>query len=199
MKSIRLNISIRDDMISKIRDAFTEKNPRPFTELQIKLKESAIAVKIYNRFMGKYQEQVKGLPTGLVNISDSFAVAVAQGGIVRMKIYDEKGDPVKQAYLRNGSYNQFPIGQISRVQWKEWRNAGKAESKANDEWESKLDQLLDEARQILDSVTTTKQLKEVWPEGCSYLPPYAADPSVGIANFPALTTSRLNEALGISE
>lgn len=197
MKSIRLNISMRDDMIMNIARAFEKATPCPFTDVDVKNKKSAIASKVYRRFLGKHQDMVNALPDKLFTMRDCFSVAVEQQDMVRMKIYNAKGEVLSMPILPNGSYDQFPIGQITQKQAKEWRLAGKAEQKAIDDWSKQKQQLLDEARQILDSVTTSGQLNDVWPEGCQYLPPHIADPSKGIANFPALTTSRLNSALGI--
>lgn len=51
-----------------------------------------------------------------------------------------------------------------------------------------------EVKAVLDSVTTTKQLVELWPTVEQYIPAHLADPEKGV-KLPALHISRLDERL----
>lgn len=63
-------------------------------------------------------------------------------------------------------------------------------------WENERDQVKDEVADTLDQFNTTGQIRESWPEMEQYLPAHIADPA-RVVKLPALTTSRLNERLGI--
>lgn len=64
------------------------------------------------------------------------------------------------------------------------------------EWRKERDQVRSEVSDYLDQFNTTKQIRDAWPELVDYLPAHLADPE-RVINLPALTTSRLNERLGI--
>ena len=64
------------------------------------------------------------------------------------------------------------------------------------DWLKERRNLNTEITTVLNSVNTTKQLIEVWPEVEKFLPAHIADPNTGI-KLPALKVSRLNEKLGI--
>lgn len=196
MKSIRLNVNMRDDMIDRMREKFEEVNPCPYTQEDVNVIKGAVAERFYQKFIGKYLPLMEQLPQQFLSTSGHFSVAVEQGNVQTMNRYDSDGY-LKNSYIfRNGSYNQYPLGTVTQEEYKEYCVAGKKEDKEIADWLKSRDTFLSEARQILDSVNTSGQLHEVWPEGCDYLPPHVADPSVGLANFPALSTSRLNTMLG---
>ena len=64
-----------------------------------------------------------------------------------------------------------------------------------DNYLTERSQFKSEVSNLLDSVSTTMQLVEVWPTVEQYIPAYIADPDVGV-KLPALLISRLDEKLG---
>jgi hypothetical protein len=76
--------------------------------------------------------------------------------------------------------------------------AHKAAREARKEWKAEYTRLRRETADLLDQFSSTKQLREGWPDMVPYLPPHIADPDRAVT-LPVLATSRLSERLGIKE
>jgi hypothetical protein len=181
-KSMRLNQAIRSDIQASMIEAWKNKNPIPH---DIKAMENKIADDIWKKHYGKLP--LAKLPQNMLNHSNSVQVQIA-GSV----------NSFAMSYSRAYEYQSEYAKSIIEIQDEPsadivaFRNAKQKVT----EWENTLKSFTEEINVILESVTTTGSLIQLWPEAEQYLPPFAADPSKGV-NLPALKTSRLNEMLGI--
>jgi len=184
MKSIRLNVEMRQDILTSMLEAWKKSNPAPYNLAE---ETSKIAETIWKNKYGKID--FSGIPTRMLRYSCSVQIQV--NGTVKSYKLQESMPMEYQSY-----YNEA----ILKVYDKEPAFIAKYNEKVkeNDKWNLSRSSFEDEIKQIIYSVNTTKQLVELWPEAEQYLPAYAADPSKGV-NLPALKTSRLNAALGLGD
>lgn len=181
-KSVRLSNAIREDIKQSMLTAWTARNPIPFDLTKM---SNNIADAIWKKHYGKLS--LNKIPKSMFKTSDSVKIQIA-GAVKSFRMSEER------PYEIEGSYSEA----ILEVHDENPENISKyfdAKQKVS-EWEKVKREFTEEITAILDSVGSTGQLIQLWPEAEQYLPPFAADPSKGI-NLPALKTSRLNEMLGI--
>lgn len=182
MKSIRLNTSIRYNIISAMMKKWEETNPCPYDTGAMGNK---IALDIWNSNFGKLP--IKKIPE--LFFKHSYGVKVQVGETVKTFTLAES-KPVP--WISNSN---TAIIEIFDQPTPAMIKLADARQKVS-EWNQEKSSFREEITLIIEGFNTTKQLVETWPEAEQYLPPFAADPSKGI-NLPALVTSRLNEKLGI--
>lgn len=183
-KSIRLNSAIRADIKNSMIEAYTKKQPKPH-DLDKVIK--AIGDRLWNEAYGKLKPYIKKLPEQMLRWSDSINVQI-KGTVCSYKMSENRPHP------HHSEYNKAVVAVYDEVP--DDIAAYRKAKDADDFYNQALKDFKNEITIILDSVTTTGQLVQLWPEAEQYLPPFAADPSKGI-NLPALKTSRLNTLLGI--
>jgi hypothetical protein len=89
---------------------------------------------------------------------------------------DSKGNRQKRIFKRNGGLqcdNQHP----SYLEWKAQRDVYVKENEVLKKHNQKRNDYACDIRAVLDSVNTTKQLVEAWPEVEQYIPNSFRDPS----------------------
>ena len=183
-KSVRLSKESRANIKKAMCDQWTTTNFP--TQSLIKI-ENAIADSIWFNLYQDIAKHINKIPDEMLQLRISIKVSVA-GNVREFKL--SKPHPV----LSNGYWDQkiaaafnVPTPDMDRLEELEQRF-----TKARED----LKLFSEEVSTILDAVTTTAQLVDLWPEAEQYLPPSVASPSLGI-KLPALSTSRLNTALGI--
>lgn len=196
MKAIRLNQAIRSDMIKSMREQYDQNNPPPSTLEERNAAQGRAARSIWDKFLGHYKTALEAVPAKFLNESNIVKVAIEEGGMKEVGIYDAAGIRATLPAIRNGSYDWHPVGILTADEYAAFVEHFEALKKEYTAWSEEKEALIAEATIIIDSIQTTKQLHEIWPEGCAYLPPFAADPSLGM-QVPALHTSRLNKFLGL--
>lgn len=183
VKSIRLSKQIRTDIKSAMIESWIKHNPAPCDIDQLRKKTGDI---LYEMSYPKLN--VEGIPKDMLNTSHDIKIVI--DGVVQCFSMTcsrpTRGDRYRQ--IPNKHFKSTP-----RV-IKDYEQA----KHEYDAWIRTKNAFEEEITQILESVSTTKQLAELWPEAENYLPPYASDPSKGI-KLPALKTSRLNASLGIKK
>lgn len=184
IKSVRLSVAMRNNIRDSMIEAWKKHQPIPF---DLKKLEVLIGEDFYKQKYGSIVKELKKIPNQMLRMSGSINVQIA-GKVCKYDLSEAK--PMEY----NNQYNQSIVLILDEVPVNvtEFNNAVTAVEK----WEAKRNEFIEEITAILNSVASTIQLLEIWPEAEQYLPPFAADPSKGI-NLPALKTSRLNTLLGI--
>lgn len=194
MKSIRLNKSSREGILESMMTGFVDnwfkKNAPDFTCKQDLVKRGCAVREetmkgLWMAQYGPYQQMINKLPEKL--LSDSGFTVTVEGGHLTEGL-DLKGYPGKRSAVDV---------MLTQDEWDgvfapyyELRNL-------ISKFECDCSKFRNEVWQILESVSTTGKLVEVWPASEQYIPAYLNEPSKGI-NLPVLHTSRLDEALGVS-
>lgn len=186
MKSVKLNAKVREEIKKSMMTAWALTNKEPYNLVKL---EHTVAIKLHRKIYGKHSKSIN-------NISDYFLC-------YSNDIYIKIGDIVSH-YKLPKSLPCFSKVEGARVNVVEVYNTEPnfitdfLNKRATCiEWRGLRRRADDEIQTILDSVNTTKQLLEIWPEAERYLPIYITDPSKGI-KLPALQTNRLNASLGIN-
>jgi hypothetical protein len=102
----------------------------------------------------------------------------------------------------SGEYACFPVAGEDRIIVLQndspiWRTVV-SKNRKNRLWENTRESMRAETADYLEQFKSTAQIRQVWPEMLDYLPAHIVDPGL-VIKLPALTTSRLNERLGISK
>lgn len=194
MKSIRLNKGSREDILHSMRTGFTEnwfkKNGRghPDKSSLIKAAEEARKValkKLWDECYLVHKENLTKVPDQL--LTGAF-FSVAEEGSSRVEQLSDDKYPGS----RKGADLVLHPDDWERV-FKDYYDLSALVKR----YEAEVDKFKKEVMQVLESVTTTGKLVEVWPAAEQYIPAYLNEPNQGI-NLPVLHTSRLDEALGVS-
>lgn len=185
MKNIRLSKTKREEILESVLKEWSRNNP--FKETQDI--EFQLAEELYNKaFSEKVQTLAKNkdlLP--FIDYGERFMVSL-NGTLETYRLKEKAPLPVHK------SWN----GPIISVLEKETETMKLLEEikEYNNKLLDKREQLKREVSEILASVTTTKELVDLWPEIEPLIPAHLADPSKGI-NLPVIPVSRLNEKLGL--
>lgn len=182
IKSVRLTHAIRSNIIDAMMAQWVIKNPCPHNikEMEIKIGEA-----IWKANFGKLP--LNKIPPRMLKHSDTIKVQVS-GTVKKYSLETNRPHPFSSDYNEAivQVFDQPTPAMLKLID----------ATQEIEQWEKEKKEFCEEITVILNSVGTTKQLVELWPEAEQYLPPFAADPSK-IVNLPALATSRLNAALGI--
>lgn len=184
MKSMTLTKQMREDILKSVIEKWKEKNQEP----DIKAAENDFAEYLWSDYFKKEKSLFDGVPSEFMNLATDMKYCV--------------NGEVKQASLKDG--NSKPVN------WKGYRNpvlkdirdTHKEYSKYNavvidhEKWRERGNEVFRETKAILESVNTTKQLLEIWPQCEPFIPAHIADPDKAI-RLPAIEMSRLNERLGL--
>lgn len=181
MKSIKLTNQIREDILKSVAGRWKENNPKP----DLVQAEHDFAMYLWEGKYKKYKDVLDAVPKAFLNTD-----------------YDMK-------YCVNGEVGQVRLKEKMPVDWRGYRGAvlkslndsNKHYQKydkvrdAYKKWCDLRNEVINETKAILESVNTTKQLLEVWPNCEKFLPAYVANADKSI-RLPAVQISRLEERLG---
>lgn len=183
-KSIRLSQTIRTDIASSMLASWEKRQSCPH---DIESLEKALGDYYWLANYASIKSILKKIPETMLRKSSSVMVQVA-GKVRSIDMSESRAHPYQDTYTKL-------IIEIYDTANSQMIAFDTAKEEVND-WETSRIEFKNEINTILNSVQTTGQLVQMWPEAEQYLPPFAADPSKGI-NLPALKTSRLNTLLGI--
>lgn len=181
MKSIRLNDTKRMDILQSVISAWEKENEEP----KIHILENKCANDYYIKSLGENLCKKLRDPSirDYINTRSYVPVQVC-GEIFHFNLLNNL--PAKCDRNIIGIFDKKSKFHIEYE---------KAKDK-HDLWLEEKRLLSRETSQILDAVSTTKQLLEVWPQIKPLIPAYIFDPSDAI-NLPMIPISRLNERLGL--
>lgn len=184
MKSVRLAQHSRADIAISVMAGFEEAyfSKQPYkTEQQLRIAIEKEHITVMNRLWQRCYGHVNlsGIPDFM--ITDS-AFAVSCSGSSRVESMRLSKKPGKRTAI------DMIIDDESEFQlYDKLRAELSAYNKEFEEYRR-------EVQAVLESVTTTKQLVELWPNIEQYIPAHLADPERGV-KLPALHISRLDERL----
>jgi hypothetical protein len=205
MKSIRLNKDIRATVVANIKKAYLTENVKPVYKDEAqqdlntvllahykKVNKEAIAVFETNPELKKYMckdsyityRNVEGNHKYLefnLNIGEAVYLPIIrnQGAFINLSNPDTKFPPAIAKVIENNA---------------KMKKALRKQREVISAYELELSNYIQEVRQVLDGVNTTKQLLEVWPEVEKFLPEGITNPSK--INLPSVSIASLNNKLG---
>lgn len=185
-KSIRLNKSMREDIVLSVMSKWGEKNPQP----DVAACENNFALWLWGEKFGKHEDDLKSIPEEFLNTSKQLKFCV-DGQVDKVELSEAM--PVTWGEY---SYKE-PVLKTIRSTNKEYQKYIKVVEDNND-WKKKYNELHLETETIIDSVNSTGQLVKLWPQCMPFLPAYIANPGKAI-NLPAIQISRLNERIGLED
>lgn len=173
MKSVRLTNDMRRTIVTSIMDQWEESNPLP-----VILTEEQFADAMWEETYGKLP--LDKIPTRLLNRTNGIRIQPENGNYLYI------GMSTPRPVARHTTDAVIPDDHPLLLEYQ----AGKVVVK---DWKDKFDAFKEEVQQIIQSVNTTKQLLEAWPEVEEHLPGYIRNPSN--IKLPAIKVEHLNEAL----
>jgi hypothetical protein len=178
----RLNQSIRDRILSNaVRDAFKD------IDAKLKDQEHALGERIVKETWGKHYETARNMPESLMNWAKDVRANI---GGMHAALHLKESMPVPES-LRFNTYAQRKAFAGDTKIADAWHELTQAQRQAIKDRED----LTCELRASLKSVSTVKQLLEVWPDARLYLPEIATPklPAVSFENVSA-KIEKLKEA-----
>ena len=183
MKSVRLNCDLREQVISNVMLKWQEENKAPYDYDDI---HNDTALKIWDNLFGKIDFsniQPKFLTKGkYINVSVNKKVYAFT--LKKSKILTSKQTRWEDPILKN--YSKMPPCILEF----------ETKMKELNQFLNDKEEFRQEISAVINSVNTTKQLQEIWPEVLKFVPAHLINPSVGIT-LPAIKTDKLNKSLGI--
>lgn len=184
MKSIRLARYSREEILNSVMREFTKtyfaKVPyKTEGELRktIHTEYTKVMAELWNNCYGHID--LSNIPSWML---DSYDFSISVAGTSRVESCALAKKPGKRGAI--------DVVLVDEVIFSEYDSLRAELSAYNKEFKS----YLSEVKTVLDSVTTTKQLVELWPTVEQYIPAHLADPEKGV-KLPALHISRLDERL----
>lgn len=191
MKSLRLNKQMRQDILESFVEKYVSANPQPpvvdvdslKTKFAIKLNEM-----LYNKYVGL-------VPDGMLHTKRYIQLQLPTESIVSWYFgYDEDGDYVykpatKESKVEYVLTSTDPLW----IQYSKEVEEAKQNNKAYEEWNKTLRKFKAEVTTVLESVNTTLQLVEVWPEAEPFVPQAISNPSS--INLPSVNFAELNKVI----
>ncbi|ADX87787.1 hypothetical protein TU12-16_00165 [Vibrio phage ICP2_2006_A] len=182
MKSIRLNQQIRSEIVSNVLKAWAIENPKP--ECVGKPSKNTLLDAAYAQWKKDFQLDILfscGLKDEILNKESH----------VSLRVVDEHGTEIiyEGMYFKNaGGKNErrpfLPTGALQLttsspvyIEWKKQHDEFILQYEQVKKWEQTRADKATEIRAVLDSVNTTKQLLEAWPEIERFMPSGYVDPS----------------------
>lgn len=194
MKSLRLNKEMRETILSNFVDKYVLANPAPtkpdVSESKLKNK---IACKLQQHLYGKYENLI---PKEFQNTSYHIKVKLPNESIAN---WDFGYDNVKGEHLYLLSTKESKVEYVftdTDPFWLEYQQdivVVKEYNTLKESYDKELRKFKDEVLQVLNSVNTTGQLVEVWPEAEPFLPKEIANPST--INLPSVNFAELNKVI----
>lgn len=190
MKSLRLNKEMRQTILDNFVAKYVAANQAPtkpdVSGDQIKYK---VARELQQKLYSQYENLI---PKEFQNTSYRIKVKLPNDSIAD---WDEKDDRI---YLLSTKENKVEyVFTESDPVWLEYQKEllfVKEYNKLKEVYDKELRKFKDEVLQVLNSVNTTGQLVEVWPEAEPFLPKEIANPST--INLPAVNFAELNKVIG---
>ena len=183
MKSVRLNCDLREQIISSVMVKWKEENKAPYDYDDI---HNDTALKIWNSLFGKIDFST--IPTKFLTKGKHIRVSVNKKVynfiLKKDKILTSKQTRWEDPILKN--YVKIPSSILEY----------ETKMKELNQFQNDQEEFRQEISAVINSVNTTKQLQEIWPEVLKFVPAHLINPSVGIT-LPAIKTDKINKSLGI--
>lgn len=191
MKSLRLNKELRSNILNSFLEKYKASNPEPEVGDVSKAKQEA-AIKAQKAAYGKYEGLI---PEEFVVKSSNIHVQLPNGSVQHWYFgYDDEGDNIyllmsKESKVKYVFTDNDPI----YAEYRKVADTVKQQQAVYDEWEKGYKKFKSEVTQVLESVNTTGQLVEVWPESLPFIPQEISDPSK--INLPSVNFAEINKVI----
>jgi hypothetical protein len=182
-KSVRLNKEIRTRILTSIMDTYRAKNPLP---AEPNNGHHWLAESVYSRTYGELD--VGTIPESLLDFR-SYILVSLKGGHLNPNFEPIDGKTPKRPFA--GHYIQATPEEEA-----EYTRINKDNRKIQQVYDKAVkdqDTYREEVRDVLNSVSTSNQLIELWPEVEQFIPSTIRDPSS--IQLPAISVASLNDAL----
>jgi len=173
---MRLTVRLKDQILSGvIKDTFKKR------EENLKQEMRALGDVVLNKVVGKHEDAIKNAPDGFYPVAGHIRVRFGESRFTvgQIPLSTERRIPYSMLNLRTQVDDKGIIKRYETLQKKEAR------------LKKDKDDLKRQVRAMLESCTTLKKLKDLWPEVESYLPA-ASQPT---ANLPAIVAEDLNKTI----
>lgn len=203
-KSIRLNKELREEIINNIAQAYDLKNPCPAHQSKEDLQH--IFLKVIEAEYFKQEEAVIaklasiGLTKELIHVTDHFKVYTDnQQHFANFYFKDAKKNYVSHLKLIQGVFVQldmlkkYPLIQAAYKAYKKALKTEKPNYEAKRQWTREKEGYLQDVRNVIFGVNTTKQLLEEWAEVEPFIPTGIVDPSR--IQLPAVNIAQLTKKI----
>lgn len=196
MKSLRLNRQMRDAIVKNFGEKRLQANPRPVETVTRDSVSAALASYCHDKVYGDMN--LEGIPEDMLNFSDYIKVRFP-------KSEGSDEDKIENIYFEKiDKYNRErkPSTRLSKVEYdltksdegyKKYKRDMKLYKKEQQEikdYNTDHSRYMQQVRQVVDAVNTTKQLLEVWPEAEQFIPEDIRDPST--ITLPSVNIADLN-------
>lgn len=195
MKSLRLNKEMRETILSNFVDKYIVANPAPVKpDISADKLKNKIACKLQQHLYGKYENLI---PKEFHNTAYYVKVQLPNESIANWNFgTNENNDTI---YLLSTKENKVEyVFTDTDPFWLEYQKdivMVKEYNTLKEAYDKELRKFKDEVLQVLNSVNTTGQLVEVWPEAEPFLPKEIANPST--INLPAVNFAELNKVIAL--
>lgn len=185
IKSVTLTKAMREDILHSVIKRWKETNKEP----DKKEASHKFAVWLWGDYYKKVKDKFDGVPKKFLNLRADLKFCV-DGEVDQVSF--KKGDEMPcdwAAYYGpilktiTSSHKEYSKYKSVVGKWDVWLGSGR--------------EVEMETKAILDSVNTTRQLLDLWPQCEPFLPAHIADPDKAI-RLPAIQVSRLNERIGVT-
>jgi len=182
IRSIRIGNTLREQMLKQAMELYKIKNPPPKSKGDAS-DEAGMA--LWNVV---YDKVIIDAPEDMIQTS-SYISASFVGKFERFVLK-------KQVPSVSESSSPTPLKVFDKLPafYKQYLH----DIEKYDEWYKKRDIFRDELRSIFYSVSTSRQLVDIWPEAESLLPASVCQ-TTPVCNLPALKTDNLNKMLGLNK
>lgn len=182
MKSIRLNKQIRTEIVRNIIKAWEVENPKPeCVKAPSKQMLLGVAYKEWRDSIGLDAKIKLGLPTEILHTTSyvNLIVVNAEGKEIMyegLHFRNEEERCERRIFKKSGAL-KLTTDSPAYVEWKKQHDLFIRQNEEFKKWDVKRADKALEIHAVLDSVNTTKQLLEVWPEIERFMPNGYVDPS----------------------
>lgn len=185
IKSVRLTGAIREAILDSALRHWDEGNPKP----DLLSFEHDFAMQLWTDRYGEVKPHLDAVPSGFLSSYISINVQPEGRAMIQLRLLHEV--PLPKPICRG-----VPIAAISNSD----ERLLKHEKLVNalDDWKQERKKVRREIEVVLNSVNTTKQLAEIWPEIIGLVPTHILNPSKGV-QLPAIPMGKLNEKLGLAD
>lgn len=194
MKSLRLNKEMRETILNNFVDKYIKAKPAPIKpDVGGEQLKSKAARKVQQKLYGKYEDVI---PKDMQYTAYYIKVQLPNESIADWEFgFDENDNRIYSLSTKENKVEYvFTESDPIWVEYQKELVVVKEYSKLKDEYDKELRKFKAEVKQVLDSVNTTGQLVEVWPEAAPFVPQEISNPSS--INLPAVNFAELNKVIG---
>lgn len=191
MKSLRLNKELRTTILNSFLDKYKSSNPEPEVGSVGKAKNEA-AIKVQKKVYGKYEGL---LPDDLINKAYYVSVQLPNDSVQHWNFGNDQNNETISLLTTKQSKVEYVFTEDDEIysEYKKVADVVKQQQSVYDEWEKGYKKFKSEVTQVLESVNTTGQLVEVWPESLPFIPQEISDPSK--INLPSVNFAEINKVI----